>query len=73
MSVTAVVARPSWASGVAEVVRRVPRGVIIRCPHCGGRHKHGLGVLGSRSIAAGCHAGPGRLREYRVVDTGVAK
>lgn len=69
---TAVVARPSWASGVAEVVRHVARGVIVKCPHCGGRHQHGRSMVGSRSIAAGCHAGPGRLREYRIVDTGLA-
>ncbi|MEX3644473.1 hypothetical protein ABFW11_03050 [Mycolicibacterium porcinum] len=57
---------------MAEVIRKTARGVIVNCPHCKGRHQHGRGMLGSRAIAAGCHAGPGRLREYRIVDTGLA-
>jgi hypothetical protein len=60
--------RARWATGVANVIRPTPRGVIIACPHCGLQHHHGRSMLGSRSVVAGCHAGPSRLREYRIVD-----
>lgn len=60
--------RPRWATGIAEVVSIRGALVTVACPHCGLKHVHGRGMLGSRSVAAGCHAGPNRLREYRIVD-----
>lgn len=63
-------ARAHWQTGVAEVIGTCPRGVRIRCPHCDGVHEHARSVLGSHSVVAGCHAGPTRLREYRIVDLG---
>lgn len=58
----------SWSTGVAEVIAVDVRMVTVACPHCGKSHSHGRGMLGSRSIAAGCHAGWSRCREYRIVE-----
>lgn len=58
----------SWSSGVAEVIGVDGRSVMVACPHCAQTHSHGRGMLGSRSIAAGCHAGWSRCREYRIVE-----
>ena len=61
-----------WSTGVAEIVGTTPRGVKVACPHCNQQHEHTRAVLGSKSVAAGCHAGFSRCREYRVVDLGRA-
>ena len=60
--------QPRWATGIADVIRHTPRGVTVHCPHCNQQHEHGRGMLGSNHVAAGCHAGPTRLREYRIHD-----
>lgn len=61
----------SWVSGVAEVVATHARGVVtVKCPHCKRTHRHGRDMLGSKSVAAGCHVGYRRCLEYRIVDLG---
>ncbi len=55
-----------WRGGLAEVVEVKGRHITVSCPHCGRKHQHGRQMLGSRSVVAGCHAGPRTLREYRI-------
>lgn len=55
-----------WQGGLAEVVEVKGAVIVVQCPHCGGKHTHGRQMLGSRNAVAGCHAGPRRLREYRI-------
>ncbi|OYN80433.1 hypothetical protein [Mycolicibacterium sphagni] len=63
----------SWLSGVAEVVSVSGKHVNVKCPHCAKTHQHGRGMLGSKAILAGCHAGWSRCREYRIIDLGHAR
>lgn len=56
----------SWATGVARVLHDNGPTIIVSCPHCKGRHKHGRGMAGSRNVAAGCHAGHSRCRSYAI-------
>jgi hypothetical protein len=59
--------RPRWATGVANVIAQDHTGVLIHCPHCGGRHRHAHRTVGSRHVIAGCHKGHSLCREYAVV------
>lgn len=56
----------SWSTGVAPIIGTTGRTIRVHCPHCGQRHTHGRNMAGSRHILAGCHAGPGRCREYAI-------
>lgn len=58
-----------WQGGLAEVVEVKGATIVVACPHCGLQHTHGRQMLGSRNVVAGCHAGPRRLREYRIPDS----
>lgn len=62
----------TWVTGVAEVIGTSPRGVIVKCPHCGDTHAHARSMVGSNHVVAGCHTGYTRCREYRVVDMGAS-
>lgn len=55
-----------WATGVAHVTAANGPKITVLCPHCGGSHTHPRNFTGSRHVIAGCHAGPGRLREYAI-------
>lgn len=55
-----------WQGGLAEVVEVKGATITVLCPHCSQKHQHGRQMLGSRNAVAGCHAGPRRLREYRI-------
>ena len=60
----------TWSTGTAEVIATTAFGLTVKCPHCGGQHRHGRGTIGSNHVVAGCHAGFTRCREYKVVDYG---
>lgn len=61
-------APPRWHTGVAEVISTDGPKVTVACPHCTGTHTHPRNFIGSRHVIAGCHAGPGLLREYAVAE-----
>lgn len=65
-TLTCVNAPVEWVGGVAEVVTESRDSVIVRCPHCGERHRHTETVRGSGQVLAGCHVGHGRCRTYAV-------
>lgn len=42
----------TWVTGVAEVIGTSPRGVIVKCPHCGDTHAHARSMVGSNHVVA---------------------
>ncbi|MGE2733835.1 hypothetical protein [Mycolicibacterium vaccae] len=60
-----------WQTGLAEVTTVNGKHITVDCPHCGKQHQHNRAVLGSYHVVAGCHAGHGRLREYRIPEHAV--